>query len=77
MTPPTVPDWVPQGLTAGQVARALNLREETVKRALTSEALPSWQIGERRGWRYVTPEALAHYAQVRGLTVNWDAVRDL
>ena len=74
MTALFVPDGVPQGLTAGQVARALNLKEETVKGALTSGALPSWQIGERRGWRYVTPEALAHFAHVRGLKVDWDAL---
>lgn len=67
MTPAYVPDGVPQGLTVGQVARALNLREETIKGALSTGALPSWQIGERRGWRYVTPEALAHYAQVQRL----------
>ncbi|WP_295817050.1 hypothetical protein [uncultured Deinococcus sp.] len=78
MTPPrtesTVPEGIPQGLTAGQVARALNLKEETVKTALKSGALPSWQLVEGRGWRYVTPDALARYAQVRGLSVDWDAL---
>lgn len=35
-----VPAGIPQGLTVGQVARALNLREETVKTALTAGARP-------------------------------------
>lgn len=70
----SVPAGIPQGLTVGQVARALNLGEETIKRALGSGALPSWQITEGRGWRYVTPEALAHFAHVRGLAVNWEAL---
>ncbi|THF86132.1 hypothetical protein E7T09_12950 [Deinococcus sp. KSM4-11] len=69
-----VPEGIPQGLTAGQVARALNLKEETVKTALRVGALPSWQIVEGRGWRYVTPDALARYAQARGLSVDWDAL---
>lgn len=77
-TPPRsespVPDGIPQGLSAGQVARALNLKEETVKTALSTGALPSWQITEGRGWRYVTPDALARYAQARGLSVDWDAL---
>lgn len=69
-----VPDGVPQGLTAGQVARALNLKEETIKRALSSGALASWQIVEGRGWRYVRPDDLARFAEVRGLTVEWQAL---
>lgn len=70
----SVPAGIPQGLTVGQVARALNLGEETIKRALCAGVLPSWQITEGRGWRYVRPEALAHFAHVRGLTVNWEAL---
>ena len=77
-TPPRsespVPEGIPQGLTTGQVARALKLKEETVKTALSAGALPSWQIVEGRGWRYVTPHALARYAQARGLSVDWDAL---
>ncbi len=72
-----IPAKVPQGLTIGDVRRALRLREETIKRALSSGALPSWQIGERRGWRYVTPEGLAAYAHARGLTVYWSEVGEL
>jgi excisionase family DNA binding protein len=68
----SLPEGIPQGLTTGEVARALHLKEETVKRALTSGALPSWRIVEGRGWRYVTPEALASYAAARGLSVDWE-----
>lgn len=70
----SLPDGIPQGLTVGEVARVLRLKDETVKRALTSGALRSWQIVEGRGWRYVTPEAVASYAEARGLTVDWDAL---
>lgn len=66
-----VPAGVPQGLTCGQVARALNLKEETVKRALAAGALPSWQLVEGRGWRYVRPTDLAAFAEGRGLAVDW------
>ena len=45
----SIPAGVPQGLTSGQVARALNLKEETVKRALAAGVLPSWQLVEGRG----------------------------
>lgn len=67
----SAPAGVPQGLTSGQVARALNLKEETVKRALAAGVLPSWQLVEGRGWRYVRPADLATFAEVRGLTVEW------
>lgn len=69
-----VPDGIPQGLTVGQVARVLRLREETIKGALTSGALPSWQVTEGRGWRYVTPDAVAAFAVARGLALDWEAV---
>lgn len=68
------PAGVPQGLTVGQVARALNLGEETIKRALCSGALPSWQISEGRGWRYVRPADLAQFADLRGLALDWEAL---
>ncbi|MFC3833855.1 MULTISPECIES: helix-turn-helix domain-containing protein [Deinococcus] len=73
MTAQQVPAGIPQGLTVGQVARALALREETVKRALSSGALPSWQIDPGRGWRYVRPVDLASFAERRGLGVDWSA----
>lgn len=69
-----VPEGIPQGLTVGQVARVLRLREETIKGALTSGALPSWQVTEGRGWRYVRPDDLAQFADLRGLVVTWDAL---
>ncbi|GAA5436438.1 helix-turn-helix domain-containing protein [Deinococcus aquaticus] len=66
-----VPAGIPHGLTAGQVARALNLKEETVKRALTTGALPSWRVEHGRGWRYVRPHDLATFAADRGLPLDW------
>jgi excisionase family DNA binding protein len=72
MTSPFVPEGIPQGLTVGQVARALNLKDETVKTALKSGALDSWRIAEGRGWRYVRPDALARFAEACGLHVDWE-----
>lgn len=67
-----LPEGIPQGLTAGEVSRILRLRDETVKRALSSGSLPSWQITPGRGWRYVRPQDVATYAAERQLTVYWD-----
>lgn len=74
-TPPLlydVPEGISQGLTVSQVARALHLGASTVKTALKTGDLPSWQIGGRCGWRYITPEALAAFAAQKGLQVYWE-----
>ena len=69
--------YLRQGLTVGEVAAVLHLRAETIKAAVSSGALPSWQIVEGRGWRYCTPEAVEAFALARGLAVDWEALPDL
>jgi excisionase family DNA binding protein len=71
---PFIPDGVLQGLTVGQVARALNMKAETVKGWLDSGALPSWRVIEGRGWRYVRLTDLAQFAERHGLPLHWEAV---
>ena len=69
-----VPPGIPAALAVGQVARVLNLKEETVKRALTSGALPSFRLIEGKGWRLVRSADVAELAQRCGLVMNWEAV---
>jgi len=70
---PEVPAGIPAALAVGQVARVLNLREETVKRALTSGALPSFRLVEGKGWRLVRSADVADLAQRCGLALHWEA----
>lgn len=70
-TASTIPEGIPQGLTVGQVARALNMNTETVKGWLDSGALPSWRVIEGRGWRYVRLFDLAAFADRLNLPVDW------
>lgn len=72
--PPAIPEGIPQGLTVGQVARALNMNTETVKGWLASGALPSWRVIEGRGWRYVRLADLAQFAERLSLPVDWEAL---
>ena len=69
-----IPDGIPEGVTVGQVARALNMKGKTVKGWLASGALPSWRVIEGRGWRYVRVADLALFAERNGLPVNWAAL---
>jgi len=67
----SIPEGIPQGLTVGQVARALNMKSETVKGWVDSGALPSWRVVEGRGWRYVRLFDLAAFADRLNLPVDW------
>ncbi len=69
-----VPDGIPQGLSVGQAGRVLNLPAERIKGAVKSGDLPSYQIKEGYGWRWVKPEDLAAFALARGLSLDWGAV---
>jgi excisionase family DNA binding protein len=69
-----VPPGIPEGLTVGQVARALNMKSETVKGCLSSGALPSWRVIEGKGWRYVRLADLAQFAERHGLPLYWSAL---
>jgi excisionase family DNA binding protein len=69
-----VPPGIPEGLTVSEVARALNMKSETVKGWLSSGALPCWRVVEGRGWRYVRLADLAQFADRHGLPLNWEAL---
>ncbi|WP_407543716.1 helix-turn-helix domain-containing protein (plasmid) [Deinococcus radiomollis] len=71
---PEIPAGIPEGLTVGQVARALNMKAETVKGWLDSGALPCWRVVEGRGWRFVCLIDLAQFADRHNLPVNWLAL---
>jgi len=65
---------LPAALAVNDVPRVLNLKEETVKRALTSGALPSFRLIPGKVWRLVHSADVAELAQRCGLTVAWEAV---
>ena len=71
MTPPTVPDGVPQLLTSGEVARVIRLSERRVRYWLDCGVIPWQWIG---GQRYVRDVDLIQWATPRGLSLDWPAV---
>ncbi|WP_135230661.1 helix-turn-helix domain-containing protein [Deinococcus fonticola] len=76
-TPPpfyTPPPGVPACLTRGQVARVLNMGEETVKGWLRSGALPSERFNEGASWRYVRADVLMNFAARYGFPLHWETV---
>jgi len=69
-----VPAGIPAALAVGQVARVLNLKEETIKRALTSGALPSFRLIDGKGWHLVRSADVLELVQQCGLVLHWEAV---
>lgn len=73
-TPPPFYTTMRQGLSVGEVAKVLNLRDETIKTAIRNGGLPAYRLTEGRGWYWVKPEDVEVYAARCGLRVNWDAL---
>jgi len=63
----------PLRLLSAKWLRVLNLREETVKRALTSGALPSFRLIPGKGWHLVRSADVAELAHQCGLVMSWGA----
>jgi len=66
-------EHIPALLSLGQVARALNLSERTVRNWFDKQKLESVQLTPN-SWRYVRPHDLATFAARYGLSLKWETL---
>ena len=67
---PFVPDGIPP-MRVGTAARVLDLPTLTVRNCTRSGRLPCSQAGEDSN-RYVSAEAVAHFAHRLGIVPKWE-----
>lgn len=70
MTAPFVPDGIPP-MRVGTAARVLGFPFLMVRNWTRSGSLPCFQKGKGRN-RYVSAEALAHFAHRLGIVPKWE-----